>query len=79
MKTLIPELEFSSSPETIKQNRKLIEESIAVCKATLKSLGGLHAANISMCTHPCTVAHHDPGYAGGGYSHSECLDCGGRC
>lgn len=78
MKIDLPQLDFSAQPEAIHRNREAIREAREVLKGAIKALEGLHQANVGLCKHPNKTKHYDPGYGGGGYSHSECADCGGQ-
>lgn len=75
----LPDIDFSDrSIESIRRSRDLISGARAEAKAHLKALDGLAEALKSMCSHPNKSARYDPGYAGGGFSHYECPDCGGH-
>ncbi len=76
MKIPLPSLAFSQDIKTIHSNRDAISEARAALNAALKALDGLSKANQGMCKHSRKEKHYDPGYAGGGYRHSECKDCG---
>jgi hypothetical protein len=78
MKIPLPDLEFGPNPDRIRTNRDEINAAIELYKGAIKTLEGLAAANAGMCKHPNKSARYDPGYAGGGYSHSECPTCGAR-
>jgi len=75
MRIQLPDLDFT--PAAVKHNRDTIQEARAAYQGAIKALEGLQKANEAMCPHPQKAARYDPGYAGGGYSHSECPDCGG--
>jgi len=72
----LPELDFT--PAAVEVNRATIKEARGALRGALKALDGLELANQAMCPHTNTVAVHDPNYAGGGHSHTECKDCGGK-
>lgn len=72
----LPDIKLSQKPEDVRANRAKIDEFVAMVKAELDALRGLHAANQSVCKHPSKRSVYDPGYAGGGFSHHECTDCG---
>ena len=72
----LPALDFS--PANVGANRDAIVAARAALKAMATALEGLHKANVSLCPHQNKQKRYDPGYAGGGYSHSECPDCGGQ-
>jgi len=76
MKAEIPDIDLS--PENVTKNREEIKIAFKKLKAMMSALEGLDKANQSMCNHDKKTKHYDPGYAGGGYSHSECEDCGAR-
>jgi hypothetical protein len=76
MKIQLPDLDFTS--ESIHKNRDAIKYARASYLGAIKALDGLQKANEGLCDHSRKVSCYDPGYAGGGYSHSECPDCGGH-
>lgn len=76
MKAEIPNLDFS--PENVVKNREEIKIAYKKLNAMISALDGLSKANQSMCNHDRKTEHYDPGYAGGGYSHGECQDCGAQ-
>lgn len=76
MKIPLPDLEFSTDPERIQANRAEIDAAINLYKGAIETMKGLAKANAGMCKHPLKLARYDPGYAGGGYSHSMCPTCG---
>lgn len=76
MRIPLPELKFESDSYTIEQNVKKIREFRKLLQGALKALDGLNSANQGMCSHPNKAKRYDPGYAGGGFSHDECLICG---
>jgi hypothetical protein len=78
MKIPLPDLEFSTDPASIEANRDAINAAIELYKGAIETLKGLAKANAGMCKHLHESARYDPGYAGGGYSHSECPTCGAR-
>jgi hypothetical protein len=78
MKVTLPVLDLQPDVEVVKKNRQIIKEARAALKSALKALEGLENANTGMCPHPRTEKRYDPGWGGGGYSHTECLDCGGH-
>lgn len=72
----LPDLDFI--PSAVHRNRDAIREARGAYQGAIKALEGLQKANEAMCKHPNKASRYDPGYAGGGYSHSECPDCGGH-
>lgn len=79
MKITLPKLELPDlelTADNVQANRQKIASARVAYHAALKTLSGLDAANAAMCSHPDTVDHYDPGYAGDGYSHTECHVCG---
>lgn len=74
----IPDLDYSATAEAVSKNRNAIKAARAELRAMTKALDGCQAANEAMCSHPNKSARYDPGYAGGGFSHYECPDCGGQ-
>ncbi|HEX6052764.1 MAG TPA: hypothetical protein VFZ21_26040 [Gemmatimonadaceae bacterium] len=76
MKIPLPEIDLR--PDAVHENRDRIDEARGALRGALAALDGLQKANEAMCNHPNKRKCYDPGYAGGGYSHSECDDCGGR-
>lgn len=75
MRVSLPELDLR--PEMVRENKARIKEARAAYQSALKALDGLQKANEGMCEHAKPRKCYDPGYAGGGYSHSECDHCGG--
>lgn len=76
IRSLLPELIID--PSAVSGNRDKIKATRAVIQAVLKALDGLQEANVALCQHPNPTKRYDPNYGGGGYSHSECNECGGR-
>lgn len=76
MTVTIPDIDIT--PENVEANRIKIAVARQKMRAMLDVLDGLDRANAAMCTHPNKFAVYDPGYAGGGYSNSECPDCDAR-
>lgn len=76
MKVQLPVLDFT--PSAVHANRDAIDEARAAYQGAIGALAGLQKANEAMCKHPKAVKCYYPGYVGGGYSHSECPDCGGQ-
>lgn len=72
----LPNIKLSPMPDAVRNNRDKINEYIEMAKAELEALRGLHSANQAVCKHPSKRDCYDPGYAGGGFSHHECKDCG---
>lgn len=70
----MPQIELG--PDNVEKNREIINAAISAYQGAIKMLQGLHHANQGACPHKRQVDRHDPGYAGGGYSHTECLICG---
>jgi hypothetical protein len=76
MKVSLPDLDFT--PKAVRANRDAIRKARAAYQGAINALAGLQKANEAMCKHPNKEKRYDPGYAGGGYSHSECPGCGGH-
>lgn len=76
MKVEIPVLDLRADPDTIRANRALIVEAMNATLAAQQALRGLQAANQALCTHPNRREVYDPGYAGAGFSHYACEQCG---
>ena len=74
MTATIPDIDLT--PESVEANRVKIAAARQKMRAMLDALAGLDKANAAMCPHPNKYKVNDPGYAGGGYSHSECPACG---
>lgn len=76
----LPEIDLDPDPSKVRSNFQAIHIAREKLKAFTNALEGLAAANAGMCTHPDERKrdHYDPGYAGGGYDYTSCLDCGAR-
>ena len=76
MKVELPVIELTA--ENVVDNRRRLVEAIKAYKGAICACEGLLDANAALCEHPSKQEHYDPGYAGGGYSHSTCNICGKR-
>jgi hypothetical protein len=76
MKVPLPTINLSA--ENIVENRRILVDAVKQYKGAIQACEGLLKANAALCEHPQKVKHYDPGYGGGGYSHSECQICGAR-
>lgn len=74
MRIDLPNLDYSRA--NIQANRETIDQARAAYRGALRALDGMARANEGMCPHDRQVERFDPGYAGGGHSHNECLECG---
>lgn len=68
---LAGKLRWNSSPETVKANKKLIDEAMAEAKAVVDGIQALRSAAQALCKHPNKQTYYDPRDSGW-----DCPDCG---